>query len=230
MLETEIPLPAETFFHSRFFRGLCADELKPLAQICSRKQIPAGTCLVRQHSPALHVYTVISGALMLERCSRTGKRQVIGFSFPGDTIGITSNDTFEYSVVALKECHLQVFHRQPFLDIIDGNNNLKNRARITGCNILTHTLDQLFALGQKKAHERLCFLLQQISQRQPGCNPEIIDLIMNRQDIADYLGLTIETVSRAFTKLRTTGVIQVESAHKVRILDRQSLEEMASAH
>ncbi len=229
MLETQIPLPAETFFHSRFFRGINAEELQPLAQICTRKQIPAGTCLVRQHSPATHVFTVISGALMLERCSSNGRRQVIGFSFPGDTIGITSNETFEYSVIALKACHLQVFLRQPFLDIIDSNNNLKNRARVTGCNILTHTLDQLFALGQKKAHERLCFLLHQISQRQPGSDPDTIELIMNRQDMADYLGLTIETVSRAFTKLRSMGIINVESAHRVRILDRPLLEEMASS-
>ncbi|GAB3096463.1 hypothetical protein GCM10027217_11560 [Pseudomaricurvus hydrocarbonicus] len=155
---------------------------------------------------------------------------MIGFSFPGDLIGITSNQEFEYSVIALKESHLQVFPHREFLDIIDNNSNFKSRVRVTGCNILAHTLDQLFALGQKKAHERLCFLLQQISLRQPGSNPDVIDLIMNRQDIADYLGLTIETVSRAFTKLKNSNIIHIESAHKVRVIDRLILEELASAH
>ncbi len=166
---------------------------------------------------------------MLERTSKTGRRQVIGFSFPGDFIGFTNSDDFDYGVVCLQETHLQAFTRKKFLELVDTIPTLKENARRTGRGILTQALDQLFALGQKKAHERLCFLLDIISQRQPGKDRSYIELIMNRQDIADYLGLTIETVSRAFAKLKNDGVISIESAHRVQILDQEALDEMASA-
>lgn len=220
----------ETFFHSRLFKGLSKEDMQEVAGFTKSKRLKAGSYLFRQHSKATHAYTLISGALMLERTSQSGRRQVIDFSHPGNFIGITNNDEFEFSVYCLRDAHLQCYVRNNFLELADRNPVLKNNIRRTGSNVLTHTLDQLFALGQKKAHERLCFLLQQISLRQPGSNPDVIDLIMNRQDIADYLGLTIETVSRAFTKLKNSNIIHIESAHKVRVIDRLILEELASAH
>jgi CRP/FNR family transcriptional regulator len=221
---------AETFFHSKFFRGLTNEELQPLADICQRKHLKPHSVAIRQNDPATHFYTLISGALMLERTSRSGRRQVIGFSFPGDFVGFTSGDEFDYSVVCLQESHLQTFPQQKFLDVVDNHPILKKNARNIGNGILGQALDQLFALGQKKAHERLCFLIDQINHRQPGTDRSAIELIMSRQDIADYLGLTIETVSRAFAKLKKDGVISIESAHQVKILDTEALEQMASAH
>jgi len=101
--------------------------------------------------------------------------------------------------------------------------------RSIGGNILAHTLDQVFALGQKKAHERVCFLLKQLSSWQPSQQAHRLELLMTRQDIADYLGLTIETVSRAFGKLKREGVIDIYSAHTVEILDRDTVEALALA-
>jgi CRP/FNR family transcriptional regulator len=220
---------SEIFFHSKFFRGLSSQELQPLADICQRKKIQSGQYLVRQNDPAAYVYTLISGAMMIERTAKSGRRQVIGFSYPGDFIGFTTTDEFEYCVVCLQESRLQMFPRGKFLELVDKNPILKENARNTGRGLFTQALDQLFALGQKKAHERLCFLIHQIARRQPGSDPDHVDLIMNRQDIADYLGLTIETVSRSFAKLKKDGTIDIESAHRVTILDRETLEEMASA-
>ena len=104
---------------------------------------------------------------------------------------------------------------------------LKENVRRIGGNILAHTLDQVFALGQKKAHERICFLLQQLLDRKGGNHTGMIDLVMTRQDIADYLGLTIETVSRAFSKLKREGIINIHSAHTVEILLPDDVREMA---
>lgn len=219
----------ETFFRSRFFKGLSQEELAPVAEICQRKHIKAGATLVHQNDPAQYVYTVLSGTLMLERTSNAGRRQVIGFSFSGDFVGITNSTEYDYSVVCLQEALIQAFPRKRFLELVDSNPKLKENARNTGRNIHAQALDQLFALGQKKSHERLCFFINQISQRQPGTDRDDIKLIMNRQDIADYLGLTIETVSRGFAKLKKDGVISIESTHRVKILDQEALEEMASS-
>ena len=95
--------------------------------------------------------------------------------------------------------------------------------------LFAHTLDQVFALGQKKAHERVCFLLKQLSDRAAKPGLRSLELVMTRQDIADYLVLTIETVSRAFGKLKREGVIDIYSAHTVEILDMPAVEEMALA-
>ncbi len=221
--------PQETFFHSRLFKGLSKEDMQEVAGFTKSKRIKAGTYLFRQHSKATHAYTLISGALMLERTSQSGRRQVIDFSHPGNFIGITNNDEFEFSVYCLRDAHLQCYVRSNFLELADRNPILKNNIRRTGSNVLTHTLDQLFALGQKKAHERVCYLLHELSFRQPGTDRETIDLFMNRQDIADYLGLTIETVSRAFSKLKKDGIIAVDSPHRVRIVDNEQLDALASA-
>ncbi|GMG86296.1 Crp/Fnr family transcriptional regulator [Biformimicrobium ophioploci] len=222
--------PPETFFHSKLFRGLGNDELALLAGICQRRRLPTGEQLFRQYSPAQHVYVVVSGTLMIERLSRSGRRQVIAFAYPGDYIGFTNTDDYEYSVVCLREAELQTFPRRDFLQLVDRFPTLKTNARQIGGNVLAQTLDQLFALGQKKAHERLCFLLAQIGRRQCGTQTTDIELIMSRQDIADYLGLTIETVSRAFARLKTMGIIEIISAHRIHVLDRSVLEELASVH
>lgn len=220
--------PPETFFHSKLFRGLGSNELSELANICQRRRLPAGERLIRQHSPAQHVYVMVSGIMMIERLSRSGRRQVIAFSYPGDYIGFTNTDDYEYSVLCLREAELQTFPRHDFLQLVDKFPTLKANARQIGGNVLAQTLDQLFALGQKKAHERLCFLLAQISHRQCGAHRVDIELIMSRQDIADYLGLTIETVSRAFARLKSMGLIEIVNAHRIRILERGVLEELAS--
>jgi CRP/FNR family transcriptional regulator len=222
--------PPETFFHSKLFRGLGNEELAELTAICQRKRLSAGDKLITQHSTAQNVYVVVSGTLMIERLSRSGRRQVIAFSYSGDYIGFTNTEEYEYSVVALRETELQAFPRRDFLTLVDRFTTLKTNARQIGGNVLAQTLDQLFALGQKKAHERLCFLLAQISRRQCGAQNADIELIMSRQDIADYLGLTIETVSRAFARLKAMQLIEIVSAHRIRVLDRSVLEELASVN
>ncbi|HEY8570415.1 Crp/Fnr family transcriptional regulator [Microbulbifer sp.] len=222
--------PPETFFHSKLFRGLGHGELAELTAICQRRRLPSGEQLIRQYSAAQHVYVVVAGTLMIERLSRSGRRQVIAFAYPGDYIGFTNTDDYEYSVVCLREAELQIFPRREFLTLVDRFPTLKANARQIGGNVLAQTLDQLFALGQKKAHERLCFLLDQIGRRQCGAQNADIELIMSRQDIADYLGLTIETVSRAFARLKAMQLIEIVSAHRIRVLDRSVLEELASVH
>ncbi|WGL16818.1 helix-turn-helix domain-containing protein [Microbulbifer bruguierae] len=229
MTATALKIP-ETFFHSKMFRGLGQEELGRLTQICQRRRAASGEYLIHQNSTAQNVYVVVSGIVMIERLSRAGRRQVISFAFSGDYIGFTNTDEFEYSVVCLSTTELQMFPRRALLEIIDQYPLLKSNARLMGGNVLAQAMDHLFAMGQKKAHERVCFLLDQIQRRQCGISKSEIDLVMSRQDIADYLGLTIETVSRALAKLSGMSVIEITNAHRIRILDRVQLEEMASVH
>ena len=203
-------------------------ELECLNQLGSNRTLDSGSFLFHQHSHADHVYHVSSGMLMAERLSSNGKRQVIAFLLPGDFMGFTHNDFFEFSTVAVTKLELIAYPRRAFITLTDEIPTLKRNVAKISNQVLTRFMDQVFALGQKKAHERLCFLLQQIHERAPADRPDIVELAMSRQDIADYLGLTIETVSRALARLKKDGIITDVSAHQVTVVDAKALNRLAS--
>ena len=211
------------------YSGLASEDIAPLDSLVTYKTLETGDYLFHQHTQARSVYMLEEGMLMMERSSSTGRRQVMAFMQPGNFIGITHNEHYEFTVSALSPARIREIPLKPFIALQDELPQLKENVRRIGGNILAHTLDQVFALGQKKAHERVCFLLKQLSDRLPKERRHLIELVMTRQDIADYLGLTIETVSRAFGKLKREGVIDIFSAHTVEILDQDTLEEFALA-
>ena len=214
---------------SDLYANLGPLEIEALDQIAYPVNVGAGSALLRQHSPARHVYNVVSGALLVERLSTSGRRQVLAFIFPGDFFGIAHHEYFEFSVQALTDATVAAYHRREFGQLTDKLPALKHNMEAISSNILARALDQVFALGQKKAHERVCFLLNQVLQRQPGSTPARLMLPMTRRDIADYLGLTIETVSRAFSRLCEDGVLEINQIYECRILDLAGLQEMASS-
>jgi CRP/FNR family transcriptional regulator len=211
------------------YSGLSATEQSRLDALVSRRRLDSGAYLFHQHTPARSVYMLEEGMLMMERSSSTGRRQVMAFMHPGNFIGITHKEHYEFTVSALAPSLVRDIPLKPFIALQDDLPRLKDNVRRIGGNILAHTLDQVFALGQKKAHERVCFLLKQLSSWQPSQQAHRLELLMTRQDIADYLGLTIETVSRAFGKLKRERIIDIYSAHTVEILDRDTVEALALA-
>ena len=211
------------------YSGLASKDVASLDALVSYKTLETGDYLFHQHTPARSVYMLEEGMLMMERSSSTGRRQVMAFMHPGNFIGITHNEHYEFTVSALSPSRIRELPIKPFIALQDDVPQLKENVRRIGGNILAHTLDQVFALGQKKAHERVCFMLKQLSDRLPKERGHLIELAMTRQDIADYLGLTIETVSRAFGKLKRERVIDIYSAHTVEIMDQAALEALALA-
>ena len=204
-------------------------EIAALDALVTPRTLLAGEYLFHQHTLGRLVYMLEDGLLMMERSSSTGRRQVMAFMHPGNFIGITHNEHYEFTVSALTPAKIREIPIRPFIELQDKLPQLKENVRRIGGNILAHTLDQVFALGQKKAHERVCFLIKQLADKMPPQRDHLIELAMTRQDIADYLGLTIETVSRAFGKLKREKVIEIYSAHTVQIMDRDIIEEMALA-
>jgi CRP/FNR family transcriptional regulator, anaerobic regulatory protein len=211
------------------YSGLSPAELARLDALVTHRNLDSGDYLFHQHTPSKSVYVLETGMLMMERSSSTGRRQVMAFMQPGNFIGIPHNQHYDYTVSALRNSRVREIPLKPFVALQDDIPRLMENVRGIGGNILAHTLDQVFALGQKKAHERVCFLLKQLSDRAPVPNCRSIELVMTRQDIADYLGLTIETVSRAFGKLKREKTIDIFSAHTVEILDMDAVEQMALA-
>lgn len=185
-------------------------------------------CLCEQYAPADRIFNLIEGMLTVERTTTCGQRQIVAFLFPGDFLGLSFSKRYDYTVRAVAPSRACAFKREGFLDTCERFPEIKARVATIHNMILARVLDQLFTLGQKKAHERLSFLLVQLMERQRIKPGEALPLQITRQDIADYLGLTMETVSRAFTRLRNEGLIELTGSKQVRICSPARLRDMAS--
>ncbi|MEH6552281.1 MAG: Crp/Fnr family transcriptional regulator [Pseudomonadales bacterium] len=200
------------------FYGLNDNELAKLATIAQSKELKSSQYLFHQHTPADEVYSVISGSALIERTLSSGQRQILSFLSPGHFVGLTNSDYLEYSVKSLECVKFCMFNKKQLLAMADELPSLKSNIRQVSANVLALALDQACILGKKKSHERLCYLLMQLIEVDAGATLGIIDLSMTREDIADYLGLTVETVSRAFSRLKQMGLISIPSPQRVQIL------------
>lgn len=208
------------------FKDLNANELDQLSELSKIKILSEKQYLLSQHSPALQVFNIASGIALIERIASNGGRQVLAFIFPGDFVGLTQYEHFEYGVKCVTQMQAYAFKRTEFRALTEEIPQLKKNISKIGANVLGRALDQVFILGQKKAEERLCFLFLQLLERLPGATPDYIHLPMTRQDIGDYLGLTVETVSRALAKLKTEGLISIPSPHILMIEDLDRVTEL----
>jgi CRP-like cAMP-binding protein len=208
--------------------GLASGEIARLRLLAQARDYRAGDFVLRQGRAADAVYLPCSGCIIVERSSIGGQRQVLSFLQRGYYLGFTSSPHFLYSAMALKESHLLRFPAQPFYALAGEIPALKDNVSRINNAVLTRVLDHLFAIGQKRAHARLAFLLWQLRlHANLDGDREILDLPLRRADIGDYLGLTLETTSRAFSRLRRDGVIETPSQNTVRVLDSKTLQELA---
>ena len=215
-------------YYDRLFADVDDAIVAELEAASILRSLDPHTYLFDQYSEARGVYVLEDGVIMIERSSASGRRQILGFSYPGDFVGLTNNDFFEYSVQSLTQATVREFPIAAFTRFSDESSELKANINKIGGSVFSHALDQVFALGQKKAHERVCYLLTEIRNRGIGPDKNTVELPMTRQDIADYLGLTMETVSRAIRRLRVDGLIDIEGSQAVKLMRPDKVEELGS--
>ncbi|QFU75537.1 Crp/Fnr family transcriptional regulator [Halioglobus maricola] len=208
--------------------GLSEEEVSAVLALAQVVSVRAGETILRQFDAADAVFLPCSGMILVERSALNGRRQVIDFLRRGDYLGFTATDNYLYSATALEPGTVLRFPRQRFEDACDHIPTLKeNLAKINNL-VLAGLLDHLFAIGQKRAHERLAFLIHQLQLREHNSDSrQPLALPMNRSDIGDYLGLTLETTSRAFSRLRKEGVISTPDHHSVIVENQEQLDELA---
>jgi CRP-like cAMP-binding protein len=176
---------------------------------------------------AQYFYKVVSGAVRSCKLLADGRRQVSQFLLPGDFVGLDSNDTYHSSVEAVNDATLMRYPRRAVDQLVQQQPQLGKSLLGLLCEELFAAQAQMLLLGRKNAVERLASFLLAMSERN-GENDRV-ELPMTRGDIADHLGLTIETVSRIFSQLKGRGVIQLKASSEVVIKRRRELEEMAEA-
>jgi len=202
-------------------------EVDRLAQIVSRIPLADGQSIFQEGDEADFVYNILEGAVRLFKLLPDGRRQITGFLYSSDFLGLALKEHYAYSAEAVSGAVICRFPRGKLERLLDEFPKLEKRLLNEASNELIAAQDQMLLLGRKTAAERLSTFLDALARRQ-GVREEggVIELLMTRTDIADYLGLTIETVSRTFTKLRKSGVIDVPDAHTITITNLAGLQEM----
>jgi CRP/FNR family nitrogen fixation transcriptional regulator len=200
-----------------------ASESQPLAGV--PMNFPRNREIFAEDETAGYVYKVLSGVVRVSKLLPDGRRQISAFHLPGDMFGFEVDDVHRASAEAVVPVKLIAFKWQALLSAKASANLIGELLTRTVIG-LRHTQDHLLLLGRKNALERLAAFLLEMAER--SGSTEVLDLAMPRHDIADYLGLTIETVSRTFTELKQMGRITLESARRVHFLDMDKLKAMAA--
>jgi CRP/FNR family transcriptional regulator len=158
-----------------------------------------------------------------------GRRQITGFVGAGHFLGLAVSDTYAFGAEAIERVRFCRFQRSKLRGLLDDFPLMEKRLLEVAANELVAAQEQMLLLGRKTARERLAsFLLLQSRQGVPCGHPRRrFNLPMTRNDIADYLGLTIETVSRTLTKLRSEGLIDIASQAVIIVRNPGGLEGLA---
>lgn len=180
--------------------------------------------IVAQDDPATDCYLVVSGCVRTVRLMDDGRRQVGEFLFPGDIFGWEALDGYDFGAEAVVPSVLRGYSRRSLEALADRDPEFARRLRAMTAGQLRAGRQRLLLLGRKTASERIASFLLEMAEKMglPG-KDGAMELPMSRADVADYLGLTIETVCRGLTQLRREGVIEVDRAHIV-IRNRRALE------
>jgi CRP/FNR family transcriptional regulator, nitrogen fixation regulation protein len=173
-----------------------------------------------EDEPAEFLYQVVSGAVRTYRMLDDGRRQIIAFYLPGDIFGVEAGEVHLSSAEAVSESQIVVIKRSSLMARADHEKDLAKQLWAMTVRELQRVQQHSLVLIES-AEERVAGFLLEMAGRCSG--NQIVELPMSRQDIADYLGLTIETVSRTFTQLVQSGAIALETSRRIRFRNRAAL-------
>ena len=220
-------------------RAICAglkdDEIGMLNAIGRRRRLVAGERLLWEGDEAVLVANVLEGVLKLSTQTFDGKEQILGLAYTSDFLGRPFGKTTPYGVEALTDAHVCIFQRADFDRVAREHPGLEHKLLERTLSELDRTRRWMLLLGRMNAEQKLANFLLEMSDRSAnvGCadvpgKADVWTLPLSRQQIADVLGLTIETVSRQFTKMKKDGLIDLPSRREVAILERGVLEDLAA--
>ena len=209
--------------------SLSDDELALLESLAHHTHFASGATLFTQGREAHSVYNITEGVVRLYKLLSDGRRQVVGFALPGDFLGLAMRDAFGFSADAIGEVSACSFSRNAYTALVDAKPHLLKRLHEFATHELTLAHEQMMLLGRRSAEEKLvCFLLGMQQRWARLGKPSVtVPLPMTRQDIADFLGLTIETVSRTFTRQAKEKTILIVPGG-VRLMNPEKMSALAA--
>lgn len=203
------------------------DQLPRLSALALGRRVDTGQTLFEEGDTADDVFTLTEGMLKLYKLMTDGRRQIIGFLLPGDFLGLAFGRTYVYSAEAIIPTAVCRFRRPQFMDLLADFPSLEKEILGRTSTELAAAQEQMLLLGRKTARERVASFLAALARRSRTNGRASLELPMSRADIADYLGLTIETVSRTLTSFRREGLIDLPDKHQVKIVRARELDQIA---
>ncbi len=207
-------------------------DLERLAALAVPMPVPAGRSFITEGDPAEHFFNVTHGTAKLFKLLPDGRRQVTGFASAGTFLGLAVSASYAFSAEAVEPTQVCRFSRTRLRHLLDDFPAMERRLLDVASNELVAAQEQMLLLGRKTARERVASFLLAREACATFCHaPAVsgrVSLPMARTDIADYLGLTVETVSRTMTRLRTERLIEMPAPTEIVLRNHTGLEELAA--
>jgi CRP/FNR family transcriptional regulator len=210
-------------------RPLDAAALDEMSEESAQIAMPARATVFREGDPAGRVFTLMEGTAKLTRLLAGGKQQVVGFRFAGDIIGYTNKRDYPFDAELLTDARLCRLDRPQLEGLLKRYPMLERRLLDLCVQELAATQEQLVTVGRRTAEARVAaFLLSLVeARRRRGAGGRLLEMPMTRADIADFLGLTLETVSRTLTAFRKRGWTREPAHQRVELINLGALSDLA---
>jgi CRP-like cAMP-binding protein len=205
-----------------------SDYLQTIQNYGARQHFIRNETIFNQGDCADRVYRIVSGTVRLCRHMPDGRRHIVDFLLAGELMGFVESAQQPISAEAVSEVTIVAYPRICFERLAAENAAVRSQLLSHLSATLLSAQQHQFVLGCQKAKERVTSFLLRLAERLDINCGERFDLPMSRQDIADHLGLTIETISRAITALRSDGALLVPSAHQLILRDMATLRSIAA--
>ena len=176
--------------------------------------------IIGEDNPASHVYEVISGTVCTCKMLREGRRQIAGFYFAGDMFGLESAKNYSVAAEAITNPEVRIIKKPALTALASSNREVADRLLALTTRELARKQALVLLLSRNAEERIICFLIEMVQRASPR-EDDVVDLPMSRRDIADYLGLTIETVSRVLWDFERRGAIEISGRHSI-VLRNQS--------
>ena len=212
--------------------GIAGSELDALSEIGRRRTLAAGQVLTWAGDANLLCASVVSGILKVAASTSNGREQIVGLLFGGDFVGQPFSEESTMTVTALTQSDLCIYPRERFERVLGEAPSLERALLKRTMRSLNDARERMLSLGKRSAQERVAGFLLDLSARAEGNSTGEgmqVDVPVSRGDLADYLGLTIETVSRQLTRLKARDAIRLDRASRaVRVMDPTMLMALAN--
>jgi CRP/FNR family transcriptional regulator len=218
-------------------RAVCArcedDELQRLEQMKYYRSYQAGQTVIWSGDRVDFVASVVTGVATLSQTMEDGRRQMVGLLLPSDFVGRPGRDSVAYDVTAATDLVMCCFRKKPFEEMMLATPHVGQRLLEMTLDELDSAREWMLLLGRKTAREKIASLLLIIARRDASLSLKkasgrlVFDLPLTREEMSDYLGLTLETVSRQISALRKDNVISLDGKRHVTIEDFDRLQEAA---
>jgi CRP-like cAMP-binding protein len=204
-----------------------AIEADPLERLGAAVKFEKNRTIYFEGDESQHYYKVRSGTVRLCKVTEDGRRQIAAFLTAGDLFGWTDQDVYSFCAEAVTDVTVEKFSRARVEESVKANPSMGRRVLGLLSTQLASAHEHLLLLGRMTASERIASFLLELGRRQHTIAS--IELPMNRKDVADYLGLTVETVSRTMSALKRKGIIAFTEPENVQFKQNNALERLAMA-